>query len=154
MATFVLGIGDRHNDNIMLKKTGELFHIDFGHFLGNFKTKYGFKRERAPFVFTPAFAHILGGESSLLYKEFEDTAVRAFQVLRSNSALLVTLLGLMVSCGIPELSRLEDIAYLRDNLLIGVSDQEAAKRLKDTIRTCLRTRSTQLNDAAHLLVHS
>jgi phosphatidylinositol kinase/protein kinase (PI-3 family) len=30
----VLGIGDRHPSNIMIKRNGNLFHVDFGHFLG------------------------------------------------------------------------------------------------------------------------
>ena len=56
-------------------RAGHLFHIDFGHFLGNFKEKFGVKRERAPFVFTPDFAYVMGGKGSEMYKQFEKVAL-------------------------------------------------------------------------------
>ncbi len=59
VATFILGIGDRHPDNIMVSRAGNLFNIDFGHFLGHFKKKYGIKRERVPFVLTEDFAKVI-----------------------------------------------------------------------------------------------
>ncbi len=135
----------------MLRRSGELFHIDFRHFLGNFKYKYGVKKERSPFVFTPAFAAVLGGESGALYKEFQLLCVQAFHVLRNNSALLMCLFSLMLGSGFPELTQIEDIFYLRDNLMTNETDDVAGQRFLELISQCLHTRSNQYNSAIRLL---
>jgi hypothetical protein len=153
VATYVLGIGDRHNDNIMLQRSGKFFHIDFGHFLGNFKSKLGVKRERAPFVFTPSMLDAMGGKKSENYQQFQQLACEAFQVLRTNSNLLITLLVLALTCGIPELHSASCIKWVHKTLMLDLPDDEACEAFKKLIHVALHTTTTKLNDAVHLMAH-
>lgn len=153
VATYVLGIGDRHNDNIMVQQTGTLFHIDFGHFLGNYKTFGGWKRETAPFVFTPDFCYVLGGTGSEDFKKFSDLCGRAYNVLRSKGDLFINLFKLMLSTGIPELQSADDIVYMRNRLLLGHTEQEAYEHFSEEILSALRNKRLQLNNWIHIKAH-
>jgi phosphatidylinositol kinase/protein kinase (PI-3 family) len=74
VATYVLGVADRHSDNIMLRENGQLFHIDYGHILGNFKEKWGISRERVPFVLTSDFVYVItnGTENDEEFSKFQE----------------------------------------------------------------------------------
>ncbi|KAL7864769.1 hypothetical protein AOLI_G00161890 [Acnodon oligacanthus] len=139
VATYVLGIGDRHNDNIMITNQGNLFHIDFGHILGNTKSFLGVSRERVPFVLTPDFLYVMGrvkGESSLYFRKFKDTCIQAYLSLRCRSRLLLTLFSLMLLTGIPELSAAQDLRYLRNALQEEQSEVEARQHFLQQIDLC------------------
>ncbi|KAM7404246.1 hypothetical protein PAMP_011612 [Pampus punctatissimus] len=139
VATYVLGIGDRHNDNIMITDQGNLFHIDFGHILGNTKHFLGVSRERVPFVLTPDFLYVMGrvkGRNSLYFQRFRDTCTQAYLSLRSHSRLLVTLFSLMLLTGIPELSTAEDMRYLREALQEEQGEADAREHFLQQISVC------------------
>ena len=153
VATYVLGIGDRHNDNVMVTESGQLFHIDFGHFLGNIKKKFGIKRERAPFVFTSDFAFVLGGTKGAAFKEFQSLSCQAYNVLRRNGSRLIILFALMLSTGIPELQKKEDIMYLQKALNLGKSNEDANGIFLKLINESLDSLATKLNNMFHLMAH-
>ena len=165
VATYVLGIGDRHPSNLMITSDGRFLHIDFGHFLGHFKTKYGFKREKAPFVLTPQMAKAMGGKKSKGFAKFVEYCCRAFNLIRKRSSHLISLFVLMVCCGIPELSSKRNIEWLRNKLLltrtekqtgetVKVSDAEASKAFQALIQESLHETRTEFNNFCHILKHA
>lgn len=122
VATYVLGIADRHSDNIMVKKNGQLFHIDFGHILGHFKEKFGIRRERVPFVLTHDFEYVitkgLMKKGSARFETFQNICEQAFLILRRHGSFIISLLAMMISTGLPELSSEKDLNYLRDTMVL------------------------------------
>lgn len=111
----ITGIGDRHNDNIMMKTSGQVFHIDFGHFLGNFKHKFGIKRERVPMVLSSEFVEVIKADFGMKrnFERFRQLCESAFLTIRKHGSLIISLLAMMISTGLPELTSEADLNIIR-----------------------------------------
>ncbi|KAJ9600687.1 hypothetical protein L9F63_026176, partial [Diploptera punctata] len=152
VATYILGICDRHNDNIMLKTSGHLFHIDFGKFLGDAQMFGNFKRDRTPFVLTSDMAYVINGgdKPTAKFHHFVDLCCTAFNVVRRHGNLLLSLFGLMASSGIPGVT-LDAVRYVQRALLPELSNPEAAATFARMIESSLRSWFTQFNFFLHNL---
>ncbi|KAJ8249138.1 hypothetical protein GJAV_G00231570 [Gymnothorax javanicus] len=153
VATYVLGIGDRHNDNIMLRSTGHVFHIDFGKFLGNAQMFGTIKRDRAPFVLTSDMAYVInGGERpTSRFQLFVDLCCQAYNLIRKHAGLFLSLLTLMTSSGLPELTGPQDLKYVHDALQTDITNAEATIHFTRLIESSLGSVATKFNFFIHNL---
>jgi phosphatidylinositol 3-kinase len=108
--TYLLGVGDRHLDNLLLSPDGHFFHADFGYILG---------RDPKPF---PAQMKLsremvdgMGGTSSPYYAQFKSFCFTAYTTLRKSANLILNLFSLMVDANIPDILFEPDKAVLKVN---------------------------------------
>ncbi|CAN7984927.1 unnamed protein product [Ixodes hexagonus] len=153
VATYVLGVADRHSDNIMIKANGELFHIDYGHILGKFKEKFGIKRERVPFVLTHDFVHVITHghrRKATAFNRFQHYCEQAFLILRRQGSLIISLFAMMLTTGMPELTSEKDLDYLRDALVLDYSEADALVHFRAKFEEALNNSwTTSINWFAH-----
>ncbi|OXB69669.1 UNVERIFIED_CONTAM: hypothetical protein H355_009671 [Colinus virginianus] len=100
LITYLLGIGDRHTDNILLFRDGRLCHIDFGFFLGEDPKPFP-----PPMKICREMLEVLGGMYGDGYALFVSQCCHAYKILRVHARLLCVLLDLMIESGVKDIKK-------------------------------------------------
>jgi len=129
VVTFLLGIGDRHLENLMIDKNGRLFHIDFGYILGRDP-----KPMPPPIKLCKEMVECMGGKGSKNFLDFQQKCVNAYWVLRENARVIVNMFYLMIDSGIPELNNIDNLKKLHEKFVPQKNKQEAANYILDNLK--------------------
>ncbi|KAG0650196.1 Phosphatidylinositol 3-nodule isoform [Hyphodiscus hymeniophilus] len=128
--TYLLGVGDRHLDNLLLAPDGHFFHADFGFILG-----------RDPKPFAPAMKLCkemvdgMGGPSSEHYRQFKQYCFTAYTTLRKSSNLILNLFSLMVDANIPDIKLEPDkvVLKVKERFHLEMSEEDAIRHFERLI---------------------
>ncbi|KAL1971014.1 hypothetical protein VTN77DRAFT_2848 [Rasamsonia byssochlamydoides] len=128
--TYLLGVGDRHLDNLLLAPDGHFFHADFGFILG---------RDPKPFApmmkLCKEMVEGMGGANSPHYLQFKQHCFTAYTTLRKSSNLILNLFSLMVDANIPDIRVEPDKAVLKvkERFHLELSEEEAIRHFEQLI---------------------
>ncbi len=142
---YVMGLGDRHCDNILLTPSGKVFHIDFGMILGK---DYGVAAT-IPFTLTQQMLDVVGGKDSDGFRRFVTLCTNAFLAVRKHHVLFTTFAMLAVGGKLPSCKSIEDVQHLYRAFMPTLSEADALETFKGLINTVTESLAPQLNDAMH-----
>ena len=144
VVTYILGIGDRHLENLMIDNKGKLFHIDFGYILGKDPKPYP-----PPIKLCKEMVNCMGGKNSKRYEEFKQKCVNAYWVLRENAKVIVNMFYLMIDSGIPELNNVEMLNKLNDKFSPGFDKLQAQNSILSNLEESVDAFFPELMEKFH-----
>ncbi|KAI8895707.1 kinase-like domain-containing protein [Globomyces pollinis-pini] len=144
--TYLLGVGDRHLDNVLLTANGHLFHIDFGFILGRDPKPFP-----PPMKICKEMVEAMGGVNSKSYHQFLNFSFIAFNSLRKSANLILNLFSLMVNSNIPDISLEADKAVLKvlERYRLDLTDEEAIKYCETLINQSIAAYFPQIMEKLH-----
>jgi phosphatidylinositol 3-kinase len=130
--TLLLGIGDRHLENIMISSEGILFHIDFGYILGRDPKLISTANIRITFEMSDA----LGNINSDVYKDFDELSGKIFNCLRQYVTTFTCMLNLFAYIQPevkPKFTQEEILKEIIKRFVPGANQQQAKIQISNRI---------------------
>jgi phosphatidylinositol 4-kinase len=155
LVSYLLGLKDRHNGNIMIDVRGRLIFIDFGFAMG-MAPGHEFSFERAPFKLTQDYIDVMGGINSECFAEFKRLFVAGFEAARANSQIALGLVEIMMyksnyPCfSGPRYGGKKALIGFQNRLMLHTPDEEVKQRALQLIESSMMHSGTWLYDRFQL----
>ncbi|CUM63192.1 uncharacterized protein PRCAT00000761001 [Priceomyces carsonii] len=146
--TYLLGVGDRHLDNLLLSPNGKFWHADFGYILG---------RDPKPF---PPLMKLpiqvidgMGGMSHENFKIFKSYCFITYTTLRKNSNLILNLFQLMLDANIPDIQMdpRRAVEKVQEKFCLEMTEEEAIIHFQTLINDSVNAFLPVVIDRLHSL---
>ncbi|EGV61879.1 Phosphatidylinositol (PI) 3-kinase [Yamadazyma tenuis] len=146
--TYLLGVGDRHLDNLLLSPNGKFWHADFGYILG---------RDPKPF---PPLMKLpiqvidgMGGLSHENFNVFNNYCFVTYTTLRKNSNLILNLFQLMLDANIPDIKMdpTRAVEKVQEKFCLEMTEEEAILHFQNLINDSVNAFLPVVIDRLHSL---
>lgn len=146
--TYLLGVGDRHLDNLLLSPNGKFWHADFGYILG-----------RDPKPFPPLMKlpiQVVDGMGGLQHENFgvfKGYCFTTYTTLRKNLLLILNLFELMLDANIPDikLNPGQAIEKVQEKFGMDMSEEQAIVHFQNLIADSVQAFLPVVIDKLHSL---
>ncbi|SBS92793.1 phosphatidylinositol 3-kinase, putative [Plasmodium ovale curtisi] len=144
--TYILGIGDRHLDNLMVSKDGCFFHIDFGYIFGEDPKPFS-----PPMKLCKEMIEAMGGAHSLGYEQFLKKCCLAYKYLRYHSKLIIYLLDAMSESGLKDMKMNPEVCVqkVQEKFRLDLNDEAAEIYFLSVINASVKTLFPVVVDKLH-----
>lgn len=144
--TYILGVGDRHLDNLLLTEDGRLFHVDFGFILGRDP-----KHFPPPMKLCKEMVEAMGGAESPYYTRFKSYCCEAYNIIRKSSNLILNLFYLMAGSNIPDIASDPEkgILKLQEKFRLDMDDEACIHFFQDLINESVSALFPQMVETIH-----
>eukprot|EP01130_Rhizamoeba_saxonica_P000546 TRINITY_DN1051_c0_g1_i1.p1 TRINITY_DN1051_c0_g1~~TRINITY_DN1051_c0_g1_i1.p1 ORF type:complete len:339 (-),score=57.90 TRINITY_DN1051_c0_g1_i1:49-1065(-) len=143
MVAWILGIRDRHQDNMQVKDGKIFFQIDFGHIFNE-----GPLLDARRLSYNPKMIKYISNED---WQTFVKISTDCFMSLRNESDLIISICLRLFSNIRPaeDMYKIRKFLVSKNSLMLTSSDTDARKTIANEIKSCRKSFKTVLKYKAH-----